>query len=325
MKKYVVIGNPIDHSLSPKLHNFWFKKNKINAVYEKKLMNLNNLPEILKDLRTGKITGLNVTVPFKKDIIKHVDELTQVARTTQSINTIYKKSDKIIGDNTDAGGFGSALNYINFDAKNKTILILGAGGVVSSLIFTLNKTGANIIVTNRTLEKANQLKKNFPNIKIIEWGKKINADMVINATSIGLNEEDKFNIDLSNIKNKLFYDVIYNLNKTDFLRIGEEHGNRTENGMMMFLYQAKLSFKIWHGINLKIDSEVISFLKMFKIGITGSIASGKTTVAKILASDQKKIFNADKIVKDIYKKKSFKKLIKSKFKIKKKKKTWQTR
>ena len=68
-------------------------------------MNLNNLPEILKDLKTGKITGLNVTVPFKKDIIKHVDELTQVARTTQSINTIYKKSDKIIGDNTDAGGF----------------------------------------------------------------------------------------------------------------------------------------------------------------------------------------------------------------------------
>ena len=261
MKKFCVIGNPIDHSQSPKLHNFWFKKNKINAVYEKKLMDLNNLPEILKDLRTGKITGLNVTVPFKKDIIKHVDELTQVARTTQSINTIYKKSDKIIGDNTDAGGFESALNYINFDAKNKTILILGAGGVVSSLIFTLNKTGANIIVTNRTLEKANQLKKNFPNIKIIEWGKKINADMVINATSIGLNEEDKFNIDLSNIKNKLFYDVIYNLNKTDFLRIGEEHGNRTENGMMMFLYQAQLSFKIWHGINLQIDSEVISFLK----------------------------------------------------------------
>ena len=85
MKKYVVIGNPIDHSLSPKLHNFWFKKNKINAVYEKKLMDLNNLPEILKDLKTGKITGLNVTVPFKKDIIKHVDELTQVAKTTQSI------------------------------------------------------------------------------------------------------------------------------------------------------------------------------------------------------------------------------------------------
>ena len=130
-----------------------------------------------------------------------------------------------------------------------------------SLIFTLNKIGANIIVTNRTLEKANQLKENFPNIKIIKWGEKINADMVINATSIGLNADDKFNIDLSNIKNKLFYDVIYNLNKTDFLRIGEEYGNKTENGMMMFLYQAQLSFKIWHGINLKIDSEVISFLK----------------------------------------------------------------
>ena len=84
--------------------------------------------------------------------------------------------------------------------------------------------------------------------------------MVINATSIGLNEEDKLNIDLSNIKNKFFYDVIYNANKTDFLRIGEEHGNKIENGMMMFLYQAQLSFKIWHDILPKVNDKVIKIL-----------------------------------------------------------------
>ena len=97
MKKYLVIGNPIDHSLSPRLHNYWFKENNIDAVYEKKQVKENDIEEIILEMRNGKIDGINVTVPFKKSVIPFLDELDNLAKKTQSVNTIYKDKNKIIG------------------------------------------------------------------------------------------------------------------------------------------------------------------------------------------------------------------------------------
>ena len=91
MKKFLVIGNPIEHSLSPKLHNYWIKKNNLNASYDKKQLNENDIERIIFEVRNGKIDGINVTVPFKKTVIPFVDELSNEAKETQSINTIYKK------------------------------------------------------------------------------------------------------------------------------------------------------------------------------------------------------------------------------------------
>ena len=106
MKKFFfVIGNPIDHSLSPKLHNYWIKKYKIDAVYEKKLLNNNELDGLIFNIREEKIHGINITVPFKKTVIPFLDELSEEAKNSQSVNTIYKKDNKIIGDNTDIEGF----------------------------------------------------------------------------------------------------------------------------------------------------------------------------------------------------------------------------
>ena len=104
-KNFLVIGNPIDHSLSPKLHNYWIKKYKINASYEKKLLNNNEIKDLIFNIRKEKIHGLNVTVPFKKMIIPFLDELSEEAEISQSVNTIYKRDNKIIGDNTDIEGF----------------------------------------------------------------------------------------------------------------------------------------------------------------------------------------------------------------------------
>ena len=105
MKKYLVIGNPIEHSLSPKLHNHWIKDNNINAVYDKKKINENEINGIIKEIKKEKINGINVTVPFKKSVIPFLDKLTPVADEAQSVNTIFKKDNKIIGDNTDVAGF----------------------------------------------------------------------------------------------------------------------------------------------------------------------------------------------------------------------------
>ena len=151
MKKYLVIGNPIEHSLSPKLHNFWFKEANIDAVYDKKNINENDIKGIVDEVKNDKIHGVNVTVPFKKSVIPFLDELTPEADKVQSVNTIIKKNNKIIGANTDIYGFEKSLDFNNYKLKNKKIFILGAGGVVPSIIYVLKKKKVSkIILSNRT-------------------------------------------------------------------------------------------------------------------------------------------------------------------------------
>ena len=259
MKKYLVIGNPIEHSLSPKLHNYWIKENNINAIYDKKLLDENNIQEVIEEVKNEKIHGINVTVPFKKSVIPFLDQLTFLANEVQSVNTIFKKNNKVIGDNTDIGGFEKGLNYINYDLKNKNVFILGAGGVVPSIILALKRLGAaKIILSNRTKEKADDLKKKYTDLEIIDWGKTPDFNMIINATSLGLKNDDQIKLNYADIgKNKLFYDVIYNPSRTKFLSKAKQFGNQAENGKMMFIYQAQLAFKIWHNVLPKIDDRLL--------------------------------------------------------------------
>ena len=163
---------------------------------------------------------MNVTVPFKKEIIPFLDKLSFEAEKTQSVNTIYLNDNKIIGHNTDIEGFESAINNIGYDINGKTILILGSGGVVPSIIFALNKMKASkIIIMNRTRAKADALNNLFDNLLIVDWGNLPNFDMIINATSLGLNSKDEINLDFSKFeKGKFFYDVIYNPNETNFFK-----------------------------------------------------------------------------------------------------------
>jgi len=262
MKKFLVIGNPISHSLSPKLHNYWLKKNNINGIYEKEKLNSDELENLLLRLKNNEICGINVTVPFKKKIIPFLDELSLEAENTQSVNTIYLENNKIKGHNTDIDGFELSLKNIKFDVNGKKIFILGAGGVVPSIIFSLKKMKAlKIFISNRTKTKAESLKDIFNDLSIVNWGEVPNFDLVINATSLGLNEKDEINLDFSKIENgKLFYDVIYNPKETNFLKKAKGMGNRIENGKKMFIYQAAASFKIWHKIYPNIDEEVDKIL-----------------------------------------------------------------
>jgi len=261
-KKFLVIGNPIDHSLSPKIHNYWIKKYKIDAVYEKKLLDNNEIENLISDVREEKIHGINVTVPFKKMVISFLDELSEEAEISQSVNTIYKKDGKIIGDNTDIEGFKISLEKIELEIKNKKALVLGAGGVVPSIIIALKKMQIKkIYLSNRTELKAIELKKNFPEIEIIKWGENLDFDIIINATSIGLKEEDEININYQQIsKDKFFYDVIYNPPETNFLKNAKKYGGITKNGKMMFIYQAQKAFFIWHKVVPEVDNETINLL-----------------------------------------------------------------
>ena len=262
MKKYLVIGNPIEHSLSPKLHNYWFKKNNIDANYSKRKIDKSEIQEIISEIKNNKLGGINVTVPFKGDVIPFLDTLSEESQITQSVNTIYIHDKKLVGHNTDIKGFELSLKETQFDLKNKSIFILGAGGVVPSIIYALEKLGVSkITVSNRTKQKAKNLKKHFPNISVVDWGDQLEFDMIINATSLGLSKQDNIGLSFKNIsKKKLFYDVIYNPKETNFLKTGKSLGCQVSNGKMMFIYQASEAFKLWHNVAPEINEELKRFL-----------------------------------------------------------------
>ena len=261
MKKFFVIGNPIDHSLSPKLQNHWLKEKNIDATYDKIKLEDAQIKNFLQDIKDQKITGCNVTVPFKKTVIPFLDKLSPEAEQTQSVNTIFFDNGDLVGHNTDIAGFDTAIKKLNYSLEGKKILILGAGGVVPSIIFALKKMRVQeITISNRTREKAENLRILFNDLKILEWGNLADANMVINATSIGLNNE-KIDLDFSSFGNdKLFYDVIYNPPETHFLKLGKQLGYKTENGKTMFVYQALEAFKLWHKIEPKVNSDTFKLL-----------------------------------------------------------------
>ena len=261
MKKYFVIGNPISHSLSPKLHNHWLEQNNINAVYEKIKLEENEIENFIHKIKNQEINGCNVTVPFKKTVIPFLDKLSLEAEQAQSVNTICFNNGKLVGHNTDISGFQKAINSLNYKIKDKKILILGAGGVVPSLIVALNKMGASeITISNRTRKKAEDLKIQFNQINTVSWGEVPDFDMIINATSLGLNNET-INLNTSKIgEDKFFYDVIYNPNETNFLKLGKKLGNQIENGKLMFIYQAFEAFRLWHGVEPNVSEKILKLL-----------------------------------------------------------------
>ena len=261
MKKYLVIGNPIDHSLSPKLQNWWLKEYNIDATYDKIKLEVSEIKNFIQEIKEQKIAGCNVTVPFKKTVIPFLDRLSPEAEQTQSVNTITYDNGDLVGHNTDIAGFDSAIKKLDFSLKGKKVMILGAGGVVPSIIFALQKMNVQeITISNRTKERAENLKVLFNNIKILEWGNLTDFHMVINATSLGLNNE-KINLKFSSSGNdRLFYDVIYNPHETQFLKMGKQLGCKTENGKTMFVYQALEAFKLWHNIEPKVNTDTFKLL-----------------------------------------------------------------
>ena len=278
MNKYLVIGNPIAHSLSPLLHNYWFKKYRfLDSIYEKKKVEKKDLKKIVEQIKNDEVKGVNVTVPFKREILNFIDTAPYEVQFTKSVNTLVKENDKVVGYNTDQQGFEISLEENDWDCKDKKILIIGAGGVTPSILSTLIKVdGAEkIYLSNRTRSKAEELKKFWDKalgiyqmkkdtIEVIDWEKKSElCDLIINTTSVGLTKDEKFNFDFSDYNNKkdvLFYDLIYNPKETNFLKNARIRGNRTMNGKMMFLWQAHLAFKMWTGVSPTIDEEVIKLL-----------------------------------------------------------------
>ncbi len=265
-KKFGIIGNPIKHSLSPVLHQYWFDKYGIDASYTIIEAEDKDLKDIINRIRKHELTGLNVTLPFKQKIINQTDKIINDAELTGSVNTILLDNDKVIGENTDVFGLQAAYLKEIDNSTNKNALVIGAGGVSPSIILSLQKSGVKkISITNRTNEKCIFLKKKFNYLNILPWSSLEdeikNFDIIINATSLGLKEGDDFNFKFSNTKNNLIYiDTIYNPLETKTYRYLKEDGRKVFNGLDMFIYQGQKSFYLWNKINPEIDNGVIELL-----------------------------------------------------------------
>ncbi len=265
-----VIGKPIEHSISPKIHNFWIKENGIKVgEYKKISLNKENVKSFLEKCMAENYKGLNVTVPFKELTFELCDIVSPIAKKLQAVNTITFSENKIIGDNTDPIGFNNSIssnNQIKY-IENKTALVIGAGGSARSIIYQLQLMGSKIVNANRTKSKSEKIKNNL-NINfdicslqdISSILKEI--DFVVNTTSLGINETDNNLVDFDLLKeNSYVYDLIYNPKKTSFLMNAEQRGHQVQNGLKMLIFQAAASFKIWHNIEPQVSDQLIKTLE----------------------------------------------------------------
>ena len=266
-KNFGIIGNPIKHSLSPVLHNYWFKKYKIDADYSILEVKDNNLENIVGELKNGNLSGINITLPYKQKIVPHLDILVNDAELTNSVNTLYiDDRGQLVGENTDVFGLQAAYLKELENAFVMKAIVIGAGGVSPSVILSLQKSGVkNISIANRTIEKCIFLKKKFKNLNIIQWNNLKdeikNYDIIINATSLGLKNGDEFDFNFEDTKKNLIYiDTIYNPLETKTLRYLKEKDIKVFNGLEMFIYQGQKAFYLWNKVNPEIDQKLIEIL-----------------------------------------------------------------
>ena len=266
-KNFGIIGNPVRHSLSPVLHNYWFKKYNINANYSIIETKDNDIESTIQKIKNKNLNGINVTLPYKQKIIGYLDRTINDAELTGSVNTLFLNDEgHLVGENTDV--FGLQAGYLKeiVSAENKKALVIGAGGVSPSVILSLQKSGVKkISIINRTKEKCFFLKRKFKFLDILSWedleteiGK---YDIVVNATSLGLKNGEDFNFIFKNLKNDMvFIDTIYNPLETKTYKSLKERDIKVFNGLDMFIYQGQKSFYLWNKINPEIDDQLIDLL-----------------------------------------------------------------
>jgi len=257
---YGIFGNPVEHSLSPTLHNFVFKKLGMNAVYLAFKIAPESLQFAIEGMRSLSMHGINITIPFKEDALNYVDEVPEdIDRLTGAINTIVQKDGQLFGYNTDGPGLLAALqSELSFKPSGKDILILGAGGAARGALFALARAGAErIFLHNRTLGRAHGLAEyaatHFPETEIAAVASFADLpakrmDLVVNCTPCGMRKNHDLPMDWKEIKPPIAaYDLVYTPQETPWLREAKKLGIPCANGLGMLTEQAALSFQLWTG------------------------------------------------------------------------------
>ena len=249
-----VIGDPINHTRSPLIHNYWIKKSNINCFYIPLNIKSSDLEKKVIFIRELGFCGLNVTIPHKEKIINLADEIMESAKVVGAANTIYFENGKIIADNTDTYGFYQSIlkNFPKYNFKKEKVLIFGSGGAARAVTSVFLKEKAlEISIINRSREKAERLRNDLSyKIKTYDWNDYSKAlrgvSTIVNTTSLGNLGSEKFSIDLKGVrKNGIAIDLVYNPLKTSFMKKAEKENLKVINGLDMLIYQAKKGFQQW--------------------------------------------------------------------------------
>jgi len=264
---YGIIGDPIEHSLSPVMHNAAFRELGIDSVYVPFRVPSRSLGNAVQGLRSQGVSGFNVTVPHKIEILKYLQRLDPLAQRIGAVNTVQNVNGKLVGYNTDATGAVEALRQNGVSLGSSAFTILGAGGAARAIVFALAKISRRIVVLNRTLERAQSLKREVKrkahrSIEIGQLTRKsltkalLTTDVLANATSIGMGDNPGcLPIEKTDLKRDLIvFDIVYGERETDLLRKARRVGCRTISGTEMLLHQGAEAFRIWTGRRAPIGS-----------------------------------------------------------------------
>ena len=265
-----VIGHPISHSKSPKLHNYWLTKYKINGFYVPFSVTTEKLKNSIKGLIDLGFKGVNVTIPHKTNVLTYADSVTDRASLIGAANTLYfSKSGKIHADNTD--GYGFIQNIIdeipNFDFYDKTAIIYGAGGSSKAIASALISNGIKEVgITNRTRSKSQIISENLgAKVSVVDWRNAPEmvgeVDIIINATSMGMVGQPDFSQPISRAKKTaLVVDIVYNPLVTDLLKEAKKLNLKTVGGIGMLINQAVPGFEHWFQRTPVIDEDIRKFI-----------------------------------------------------------------
>ncbi len=258
-----VIGNPISHSLSPKLHGHWLQRYGLQGEYSAIQVTEDDLEKTLRDLPKRGFIGANVTLPHKVSVMQFADQITDRATLIGAANTlIFKEDGRIFADNTDGYGFMANLRQgaPAWDPKAGPAAIFGAGGAARAIIVALADAGVpEIILSNRTRPKAEALKSDFgARIRVVDWVQAgtmlTDATTVINTTSLGMKGAQEFKVPLDDLQpDAVVTDIVYNPLQTDFLKSAAAAGCVTVDGLGMLLHQGVPGFERWFGKRPEVD------------------------------------------------------------------------
>ena len=290
MKYFAVTGKPIFFSKSPEIFKVFFNSEDIDAHYFR--LAADSAKDAIDNFKMLGLSGMNVTAPFKTEIIKYLDDLDELARKIGGVNTVVKKGNKLIGYNTDYYGVIDSLHEVN----NKTILLLGAGGAAKAVAYALNNKAQKIFIANRTIKKAEELANslNLSTIKIEEINKILTkTDIIVNTLPQGVKLiNDEYLPD-----NIIFFDAIYH--KSAYKQICKQKGIKFISGKSWLINQAKRAFELFFDKTTNLDEScfVDDFTIKEKIILIGFMGSGKSSIGKKISENlNEKFFSTDDIL-----------------------------
>jgi len=260
MTQLGLIGYPLEHSLSPRIHHAALKACRLGGSYSLFPIHPDDkqgLKDLLACVRSGEITGLNVTIPHKQKVIEFLDELTPTAKAVGAVNTIYLRENKLVGDNTDVPGFLSDLkSFLTTESQSHgelNALVLGAGGSARAVVYALINNGWKVTVAARHIEQAEQLSLSFPNYELrITNYESFNLQLIVNTTPVGMFpkvDQSPLPENVSLSKHTMIYDLVYNPRETKLVRDARTQGLQATTGLGMLIEQAALAFELWTSHN----------------------------------------------------------------------------